>query len=90
MGSILISMTECFQERSMSEKPQVPFGEMYPVGSIAEKIALAIANRLFLPVNLEYDRVFHFPARVAVITFFLLLIVVSLPADCCLCDDFTL
>ena len=79
----------------MSEKPQVPFGEMYPVGSIAEKIALAIANRLFLPVNLEYDRVFHFPARVAVITFFLLLIVVSLPpivvyVTTSLCDLFPL
>ena len=47
--------------------------------SNAEKIALAVANRLFLRVDREYDRLFHFPARIVVIAFFLFLIVVSLP-----------
>lgn len=72
-------MPECFQERSKSEEQQIPFGEMHPKGSIAERIALGIANSLFLPVDRQHDQVFLFPARVAVITFFLTLIVVSLP-----------
>ena len=52
---------------------------MKPVASNAEKIALSVANRLFLRVDIEYDTLFRFPTRVAVITYFLFLIVVSTP-----------
>ena len=47
--------------------------------SNVEQIALAIANRLFLPIDRDYERVFRFPARIAVITFFLCLVLVSFP-----------